>query len=113
MPSRTSTLLPVSSRALTSRKKIVQVCKPTLFLYDASPALYVGLAGSFNNWTPVSMQPESLRRRGRSRYGLSVELPPGEYQYKFVVNGEWVTDPDCDEAVPNEFGSLNSVVRVD
>jgi len=39
-------------------------------------------------------------------------LPPGRYEYKFVVDGVWMHNPDAGENVRNAFGSLNSVVEV-
>lgn len=40
-----------------------------------------------------------------------VELPEGEYQYKFIVDGEWVHDPE-EESVDNNLGSKNNVIKV-
>lgn len=40
-----------------------------------------------------------------------VELPEGEYQYKFIVDGEWVHDPE-EVAVDNDLGSKNNVIKV-
>jgi len=39
-------------------------------------------------------------------------LKPGRYRYKFVVDGEWLHDPNAQENEPNERGSLNSVVQI-
>ena len=39
-------------------------------------------------------------------------LPPGAYEYKFVVDGEWLTDPGNPEVRPNAFGTYNSVLLV-
>jgi hypothetical protein len=44
-------------------------------------------------------------------WGKDLVLPPGIYEYRFVVDGEWVTDPKAAEAVPNPFGSSNSILR--
>jgi len=66
----------------------------------------VSLAGSFNNWTPIAMP----KRKGK--FQTSLELAPGEYRYKFIVDGEWQHDPAAEQSVPNEFGTLNSIVRV-
>ncbi len=66
----------------------------------------VRLAGSFNNWTPRPM---------RKRYGRFVaveDLAPGEYEYKLIVDGRWVLDPDNTRSVPNQFGGLNSLLVV-
>jgi len=39
-------------------------------------------------------------------------LAPGRYQYKFIVDGDWIADPTAQNNVPNEHGSLNLVVEV-
>ena len=40
-----------------------------------------------------------------------VELPEGEYQYKFIVDGDWVHDPQ-EVSVDNTLGSRNNVLTV-
>jgi hypothetical protein len=40
-------------------------------------------------------------------------LGPGAYQYKFVADGVWVSDPAAPAQVANPFGTVNGVVRID
>ena len=68
----------------------------------------VYLAGSFNDWNPTKNQ---LKFKDGA-FATSVLLPPGRYEYKFVVNDTWCIDPESDEWTPNNMGSLNSVVTV-
>lgn len=50
---------------------------------------------------------------GGGRWLRDLFLPPGRYEYCFVVDGtRWVTDPRANESVPNPFGGSNSVVRI-
>jgi hypothetical protein len=49
---------------------------------------------------------------GSGHCKTTLVLPPGRHEYKFVVNGEWCVDANCAECVPNDQGSLNSVVTV-
>ena len=65
----------------------------------------VFLAGDFNNWTPKRMQ-----RQKNGAFVAIVLLPPGEYQYKFVVDGRWVTDPDNPCHAANPYGTRNSII---
>jgi len=37
---------------------------------------------------------------------------PGRYEYLFVVDGQWLPDPNAKESVANPFGGRNSVLRV-
>lgn len=64
------------------------------------------LVGSFSQWNPLPMT-----RRG-AHFETSVALAPGEYQYKFIVDRQWQNDPAATHAVPNAFGTTNSVVSV-
>jgi hypothetical protein len=41
-----------------------------------------------------------------------VPLSPGRYEYRFVVNGEWVDDPKAKASVPNPHGGRNAVLVV-
>lgn len=68
----------------------------------------VFLVGDFNDWRLRADR--MVKRQGAFR--KSKELAPGEYQYKFVVDGEWHTDPSADKQVPNDVGSQNSVIEV-
>jgi len=79
------------------------------FRCDARPdAKSVFLAGDFNGWGPSA---DRMRKRNGS-FSRQVALTPGEHQYKFVVDGEWVTDTGVEAQVPNGAGSTNSVIRV-
>jgi hypothetical protein len=39
-------------------------------------------------------------------------LSPGDYEYKFKVNGDWFIDANNPKFTPNGLGSLNSVLTV-
>lgn len=67
----------------------------------------VGIAGSFNGW-----QPEPLQCDGSGKWSIQLTLPPGDYEYLFVVDECWLTDPECAEDCPNPFGGRNSVLSV-
>jgi 1,4-alpha-glucan branching enzyme len=80
------------------------------FVLECTGAEQVYICGDFNQWRPTS-----LRMIGNPDAGLwekRLTLPPGRYEYKFVVNGNWTHDPDARENVANVYGSLNSVVEV-
>ena len=66
----------------------------------------VCLAGDFNNWTPMPME------KTGNEFQVMVELEPGEYQYKFVVDGQWMDDPSAPKTAVNVFGTTNSVILV-
>lgn len=68
----------------------------------------VFLAGDFNDWDPTRTR--MVKRNGSFR--KKMKLAAGEHQYKFVVDGQWRTDPAAMTQVPNDMGSMNSVVSV-
>ena len=84
--------------------------KKVEFQVTAEPGSEVFVAGSFNNWDPKKHRMKDNPGSGHCK--TTLVLPPGRHEYKFVVNGEWRVDPNCAELVPNEQGSLNSVVMV-
>jgi len=69
----------------------------------------VSLCGEFNNWSPDA---GPMTRHEDGRWEAIVALPPGKYQYKFLVDGEWLSDPVVQQTVPNPYGSVNSVIEV-
>jgi len=79
------------------------------FVLEETPGRRVAVAGSFNEWKP---ERELADRNGDGVYRARLMLEPGEYQYKFVVDGEWRLDPANPNFVPNDFGSLNSILVV-
>ncbi len=66
----------------------------------------VCLAGSFNDWQP-GITPMLAFDNGR--WLKEISLPPGRYEYRFVVNGEWADDPNANEVAPNPHGGFNAV----
>ena len=72
-------------------------------------AKQVSLAGDFNGW---SSNATPMRRDSSGHWETTVDLVPGRYQYKFIVDERWIVDPAAQNNVPNEHGSLNSLVEV-
>ena len=68
----------------------------------------VCVAGTFNEWVPAKM-----RKQKDGRFALSLKLPPGAYEYRFVVDGHWMTDPDHNQWKANPHGSFNSVAKIE
>jgi 1,4-alpha-glucan branching enzyme len=79
------------------------------FVFDKIPtAKSVYLAGSFNEWAPAQ---KKMTKSKDGSFRARMKLTPGKYEYKFIVDGEWIDDPEADKSV-NEFGTSNSVVEV-
>ena len=69
----------------------------------------VCVAGSFNGWKPEQMP---LAPMGNGRWVGDLAINPGKYEYLFVVDGQWLPDPNAKESVQNPFGGKNSVLTV-
>jgi 1,4-alpha-glucan branching enzyme len=69
----------------------------------------VCVAGSFNEWKP---QKTPLIAASDGRWVGHLTVEPGRHEYLFVVDGEWVPDPNAKETVENPFGGKNSVLVV-
>ncbi len=78
--------------------------KPTEFSLSAPQAQSVFLVGNFNQWD-LSSHP--LKRDKNGMWKISLNLNPGQYEYRFFVDGEWQSDPSCSTCVENPFGTLN------
>ena len=68
------------------------------------------VVGSFNNW---DCQQTPLARDMEGGWQTDLSLEPGRYEYRFVVDGQWLSDPNVTESVENQFGSTNSILIVD
>lgn len=89
------------SVAARSNRVSLELVKP-----DAKSVL---VAGSFNEWQP---EKSPLRPAGNGRWTSELTMNPGRYEYLFVVDGQWLADPNAKEAVQNPFGGTNSVLVV-
>lgn len=79
------------------------------FEFTSPTAESVAIAGTFNEWKPSATPMIAL---GEGRWAKDLALPPGDYEYCLVVDGEWTPDPLAAETVPNPFGGVNSVRKV-
>ena len=79
------------------------------FKLEASEAQEASLVGDFNSW---DIKKHRMKRDDQGRWTKIVTLPPGNYEYKFLVDGQWQNDPGNDQMVPNSFGTLNNILKV-
>ena len=67
----------------------------------------VQLAGDFNAWKPAGM-----KKQKDGSFSLALDVPDGHQEYKYIVDGMWVVDPDNSHWALNAYGTLNSVVEI-
>jgi chromosome partitioning protein len=79
---------------------------------DAS-ANDVRIAGDFNGWVPDKGVRSLIESEGPVRVWTKIlQLPPGTYQYRYIVDGEWREDPDNPEIHSGSVGGHNSILVV-
>lgn len=88
---------------------ITRATRSVWFHFHAAEARNVSLAGTFNHWNPGAT-PLSECKKGEWR--AQIDLAPGQYEYRFVVDGVWQDDPVASRTVPNPFGGRNSILTV-
>ena len=66
------------------------------------------LSGTFNRWDETGFKMK------KTDYGweVTLQLRPDIYQYKFIVDGHWIEDPQNPSKVENEYDGYNSVIDV-
>ena len=84
--------------------------KAVEFTVHAEKGKDVYLAGEFNKWDPTAKKMAYKAKAGV--YAATVKLLPGDYQYKFVIDGTWCADPENVNSVQNDQGTFNSVIVV-
>lgn len=81
--------------------------KPVHFFYRAPGVKSVELVGDFNDWQPLPMQ-KSID----SWWQAQVELCHGHHQYRFLVDGQPMLDPNATGVVRDERGERASLIAV-
>lgn len=82
-----------------------------LFVQPIAAGRRVHVAGTFNDWNPLSHP--MRRNEDLGVHELALDLPPGTYEYRLVVDGRWIDDPHAAQTSANSYGGRNAVVRVE
>jgi Glycogen recognition site of AMP-activated protein kinase/Domain of unknown function (DUF3471) len=80
----------------------------TFRLKGHEDAAVVALAGTFNDWN----QSRLVFGREGGEWVCRIDLDPGVYRYKFIVDGDWLLDPSNPDTVEDEAGNVNNVLEV-
>ena len=66
------------------------------------------VAGSFNKWDEQMFKMYKIT----GGWELKLQIQPGDYEYRYIVDGKWMEDPTNPDKVPNEFGEYNSHINI-
>jgi 1,4-alpha-glucan branching enzyme len=90
--------------------KTKPVCKVT-FSIEAKEAQTAAVIGDFNNWNPAEGELSKLKN---GTFKATFELPASNsYEFRYLVDGEYVNDEEADSFKWNDFASAeNGVLAV-
>jgi len=75
----------------------------------AAGAKEVVLTGDFTQWAKDKIR---LTPSTGGEWITVLELAPGEYQYRLIVDGEWRDHSEAARKIGNPFGTQNAVLIV-
>lgn len=87
-------------------KSVKSLQRKIKFEFSAPEAKEVSLAGNFNQW---NTQANPMKKDTKGIWKATLSLEPGQYEYRFFVDGHWENDPSCSSCVANEFGGQNCI----
>ncbi|XP_014215229.1 5'-AMP-activated protein kinase subunit beta-1 isoform X2 [Copidosoma floridanum] len=88
----------------TTSKNSDRKTLPTVFKWEGG-GKQVFISGTFNDWKTLPMV------KSHGDFVTIIDLPEGDHQYKFFVDGEWRHDPGL-KIVDSGMGSKNNCVTV-
>ncbi len=101
-----------NGQSVTAKKLVLPAASlkgNTTFRLKGYPnARVVAVAGSFNDWK----QSQVLCGKEGEGWVCRMDLAPGKYTYKFIIDGDWILDPDNASTESDERGFENSVLVV-
>jgi len=107
----TETAKPLDTAAKLSEYYGVNQVKDAVVFVTLYPrAAMVQVAGDFNNWQPE--QAPMIKVGDSGVWQTEMNLSPGRYRYRLVVDGQWQQDPYNELTELNPFGGFNSVIEV-
>jgi 1,4-alpha-glucan branching enzyme len=82
------------------------VCKATFTV--PTEAKSVAIVGEFNDWN--TEEPIQLTKQ-KDHFKTTLSLETGkEYQFRYLIDGQWANEVEADRFVTTPFGSENSVI---
>jgi chromosome partitioning protein len=110
MQKKESTKLLDTEAKLSDYYGVTQLEDAVVFVTLYPRANNVQIAGDFNNWQPENATMQKVGESGI--WQTEINLMPGRYRYRLVVDGQWQQDPYNELTELNPFGGYNSIVEV-
>ncbi|OLC00596.1 MAG: hypothetical protein AUH30_02215 [Candidatus Rokubacteria bacterium 13_1_40CM_68_15] len=102
--------IPESAEAYCAEPSAPEVTsRGVMFTIEARHAAQVQLMGDFNDWNLDGSEMEPVD----GIWTKVVNLPPGRYRYRYIVDGRWQSDPLNGAVEPSPYGGLDSILVVE
>jgi hypothetical protein len=79
------------------------------FVVKGIEARLIAVTGDFTGWSAEGIR---LDRGGNGEWQGTLQLDPGDHEYRLLVDGAWRDHAEAGRRVPNSFGSENCVLTV-
>lgn len=89
------------SATITEGSEVTDPLFPTVFKWDGG-GKQVLISGTFSDWKAIPMV------KSHADFVTIIDLPEGEHQFKYCVDGEWMHDPSH-KVVQGEEGKTNTI----
>ncbi len=73
-------------------------------------AKFISLVGDFNNWNPEN---DPLLKGNDGIWRLRKRIAPGQYLYKFIVDGKWEPDRFNKDSASDITGNISSILKIE
>ncbi len=83
--------------------------KPVTLTAKLDQARQVILTGEFTKWSRTGV---AMVKGADGLWRVSFSIPPGRYQYRLLVDGQWSDHAEAKERIPNPFGTENCLLIV-
>lgn len=102
----------------TLKEKMEEILKEELpkfkltevsWAFTAPDAKQVYVAGDFNDW---KLDENSQMTFENGTWSKKMSLVAGRYRYRFVMDGQWVEDPNNPQKAMNPYGQMDSLIEV-
>lgn len=74
-----------------------------------SAAADVRVSGDFTGWSSEGIP---LKKDSKGDWKATLQLEPGRYQYRLIVDGAWADHPEAAARIANPHGTENCVLEV-
>ena len=85
------------------------VRKQIMFVAKLKDAKQVVVTGDFTRWSKEQVR---MAKGPNGEWQALLNLSPGEYQYRLIVDGEWRDHAEAQKRVANPYGTQNCILTV-